>query len=102
METSTVQSLLDKAFSDGSISFEISSKQKALVISIPEGSELIQTMDDLWLGGKELLIPLDQRGKVNPTPTFKVGSKYTVSPTYRQKRVRSGHHLYDFIYTPKT
>jgi hypothetical protein len=101
MESSTIQNLLDKAFSDGSICFEISSTQQALVISIPEGSDLIRTMDDLWLSGKELLIPLDKRGKINPTPTFKIGNKFTVSPTYRQKRVRNGHHLYDFIYTPK-
>lgn len=101
METLTVQSHLDEAFADGSISFEISPKQQALVISILEGSGLIRAMDDLLLGGKELLIPLDQRGKVNPTPTFKVGTKYTVSPTYRQKRIRNGHHLYDFTYTPK-
>ncbi len=101
MEASTIQSFLDKALSDGSVRYEVSPKRQAIVLSIPEANELIQVMDDLWLCGKEQLIPLDQRGRISPIPTFCIRDNYIISPTFRQKRIRDTRHLYDFLYATK-
>jgi len=101
MENSDYQDLIEKALEKKTASFEISSKRRALVLSVLDGSVLIEQMDSLWEGGNELLIPLNQKAyPPRPLPLFNI-NKYSVSPTYRQKRLRSGYHLYDFIYTPK-
>jgi len=100
MENPASQSDIDAAISSGEAEIDMSQPIHGLVLSINEGSALISKMDQLWVGGNELLVPLDKKIKTNPTPTFKI-DQYLITPTYRQKRVRNGKHLYDFIYTPK-
>ena len=100
MEDSEYQSLLERALRENVASFEISSERRALVFSFTDQKEFIEKMDKLWACGNELLVPQDKKIRLNTTPTFKI-DEYTISPTYRQKRVRNGNHLYDFLYSPK-
>lgn len=100
MDTQHLENLIKEALDGKQIELEISEQRNALVLSVPTNSELVELLDQVFNLGMVSLIPLDRRGKVEPTPLFYIG-RYTVSPTPRKKRTRNGRYLYDFIYTPK-
>ncbi len=100
MDTQHIEDLIKEALQSGQIDFEISEQREALVLSVPEASELVGLLDKIFNLSMASLIPLDQRGKVEPTPLFHI-NQYTVSPTLREKRNKKGRYLYDFSYTPK-
>jgi len=101
MDTEHIEHLLKNALEGKEVEFEISDQRKALVLSVPtNNSELVVLLDHVFNLGMASLVPLDRRGKVEPTPLFHIG-RYTVSPTPREKRTKNGRYLYDFIYTPK-
>lgn len=101
MDTKNIEHLLKNALESKNVDFEISEQRKALVLSVPtNNSELIGLLDQVFNLGMASLVPLDRRGKVEPTPIFRI-DRYTVSPTPREKRTKNGRYLYDFIYTPK-
>ena len=100
MDTQHIEDLIKDALEEKQIEFEISERRGALVLSVPNNSELVGLLDQVFNLGMASLIPLDRRGKVEPTPLFRI-DRYTVSPTLREKRTANGRCLYDFIYTPK-
>ena len=100
MDTQHIEDLIKEALEEKQIKFEISEQRGALVLSVPNNSELVGLLDQVFNLGMASLIPLDRRGKVEPTPLFRI-DRYTVSPTLREKRTANGRYLYDFIYTPK-
>lgn len=100
MDEQHIEGLIKSAIEQGQVEFEISKPRRALVLSVPKDSELVALLDQVFNLAMATLIPLDRRGKVEPTPLFHI-DRYTVSPTPRERRTEKGRYLYDFIYTPK-
>ena len=100
MDTQHIEDLIKEALREKQVEFEISEQRGALVLSVPNNSELVGLLDQVFNLSMASLIPLDRRGKLEPTPLFRIDC-YTVSPTLREKRTANGRYLYDFIYTPK-
>jgi hypothetical protein len=100
MDEQHIEGLIKSAIERGQVEFEISKPRRALVLSVPKDSELVALLDHVFNLAMATLIPLDRRGKVEPTPLFHI-DRYTVSPTPRERRTEKGRYLYDFIYTPK-
>lgn len=100
MDIDEFQEYFDVAISNGSISFEVSGKLNALVVTIPDGHFLVEEMDEIYRRGMESLVPLADKGIPQPTPTLKVG-KYTIAPKPKEKRTLGANHIYEFIYAPK-
>ena len=100
MDTQHIEDLIKEALEERQVEFEISEQRRALVLSVPNNSKLVDLLDQVFNLGMASLIPLEKRGKVEPTPSFRI-DRYTVLPTPREKRTANGRYLYDFIYTPK-
>lgn len=82
------------------ISFEVSKKRRALVLSIDEGDELIEATDQLFTQQRGTgLTPLSNRAKVVEIPGFDLNG-YIIYPIPRQKRIIGNSHKYDFQYRP--
>lgn len=100
MDTQHIEDLIKEALEEKQVEFEISEQRGALVLSVPNNSELVVLLDQVFNLGMASLISLDRRGRVEPTPLFRI-DRYTASPTLREKRTANGRYLYDFTYTPK-
>lgn len=100
MDTQHIEDLIREALEEEQVGFEISKQRRALVLSVPNDSELVGLLDRAFKLSMASLIPLDRRGKVEPTPLFRI-DRYTVSPTVREKRTANGRYFYDFTYAPK-
>ncbi|MCL5668974.1 MAG: hypothetical protein M1392_03070 [Gammaproteobacteria bacterium] len=101
MDTQHIEDLIKEALEEKQVEFEISEQRGALVLPVPNNSELVGLLDQVFNLGMASLIPLDRRGKLEPTPLFRI-DRYTISPTPREKRTANGRYLYDFIYTPRS
>lgn len=100
MDSQYIEDLIREALEAKQAKFEISEPRRVLILSVPNDAELVGSLDraiNLRMGS---LAPLDRRGKVEPTPLFRI-CHYTVSSMLREKRTANGRCFYDFTYTPK-
>lgn len=94
MDTQYIEDLIKEALEERLVEFEISELRKALILSVPNNSKLVDLLDQVFNLGMASLVP----DKVTePTPSFRI-DRYIVSPTLREKRTESDRYLYDFIY----
>jgi hypothetical protein len=94
------QSALDEALSTGAATYEISTRRRALILTVKEGNPLIPIMDR-WFGFADLdLVPKVHRHTGNAVPVLNI-DKYAVAPKI-ERRESQGRYMYELMYSERS